>query len=127
MQLLGRIEAVLIEKAVFLFPGFGQFHRLIIRQAPEDAAIKHPFPVLCRQFFDELGHDERPLPHVVDFPVCLRAQACITAIDEFGMAEFLEDGLFQRLKGLLLVLVSREEEESEWSPVPVREHPPSVR
>ena len=60
---------------------------------------------------------------MVEFPVRLRTQACITAVDEFRVAEFLEDSLFQGLKGLLFVLVSREEGEGKGDPVPICEHP----
>lgn len=109
VQLLGRIGTVFIEETVLFLPDFRQFHWLVIRQPSEAAAVERPLPVLRGQFFDGLGHDERPFPHMVEFPVPFRTQACIAAVDEPGVAESLQDYLFQGLQGLLFVLVPRED------------------
>lgn len=65
------------------------------------------------QLFNGLCHDERPFPHVVEFTVTFRAQFRITAVNKFGVAEFLKDCFFQWFKGLLLVLVSRKDGEGQ--------------
>ena len=123
VQLFGRIGTAFIEEAVLFLPDFRQFHWLIIRQPSEAAAVERPFPVLRGQFLDGLGHDERPFPHMVEFPVPFRTQACIAAVDEPGVAEFLEGRLFQGLQGLLFVLVPREDGKGQGDAVPIREHP----
>ena len=59
---------------------------------------------------------------MVELTVAFRAQPCITAVNKFGVAEFLEDCFFQWFKGLLLVLVSRKDGEGQGYPISVREH-----
>ncbi len=57
---------------------------------------------------------------MVEFSVPLRTKACVTAVNEFRVPEFLEDCLFQGLQGLLFILVSREDGKSQGdSIVPV--------
>ena len=123
VQLLGGIGAVFIEKAVFFFPDLRQLYWLVIGKPFEAVAVKCPFPVFGRQLFNGLCHDERPFSHVIELTVAFRAQSCITAVDKFRVAEFLKDCFLQWFKGLLLVLVSRENGEGQGYPVPVREQP----
>ena len=55
---------------------------------------------------------------MVEFPVPFRTQACIAAADEPGVAESLQDCLFQGLQGLLFVLVPREDGKSQGGGMP---------
>ena len=60
---------------------------------------------------------------MVEFTVAFRAEPCVAAINEPGVAKFPEDRPFQWLEGLLLVLIPGEDGEGQGYPVPVREHP----